>query len=139
MGVQNLLVTVKRQRISTGSALPAGASPSNRRAVHRPLSDRTLIRRPYCAFSLIKTSCSCAHEEFSGSNFTKGKQDAFNKQTKRSGCDWIHFTLASRNSDSDFAPDLFAAGLHIRILGAGSWGRGRFCEDKGNTYNIKST
>jgi ferritin-like metal-binding protein YciE len=42
--------------------------------------------------------------------------------------------LASRNSDSDFAPDLSAAWLHIR-----SWERGHFDENKGNTNNIKST
>src|SRR4029077_20224390 len=46
----------------------------------------------------------------------------------------VHPTLAARNSDSDFAPDLSAAWLHIRILG-----RGRFCQDKGNINDIKST
>jgi ferritin-like metal-binding protein YciE len=43
--------------------------------------------------------------------------------------------LASRNSDSDFAPDLSAAGLHIEILGAS-----RFTENSGanKTNDIKS-
>src|SRR6266850_5734193 len=74
-------------------------------------------------------------EEFCINKFNKGIYDAFSKKNQTSCGDWVHPTLASRNSDSDFAPDLSAAGLHIRDL----WGRGRFCENKGNTNNIKST
>ncbi len=45
--------------------------------------------------------------------------------------------MASRNSDSDFAPDLSAAGLHIKILGTS-----RFIKDSdasNNANEIKST
>jgi hypothetical protein len=43
--------------------------------------------------------------------------NAFNESNQTSGSDWIHFTLASGNSDSDFAPDLSAARLHIGLVG----------------------
>ena len=39
---------------------------------------------------------------------------------KQAGATGIHFTLASRNSDSDFAPYLSPPRLHIKTLGAGS-------------------
>jgi hypothetical protein len=73
-------------------------------------------------------------EEFRINTLTKGIWDAYSKKNQTSWGDWVHPTLVARNSDSDFAPDLSAAGLHIRILG-----RGRFCEDKANISNIKST
>jgi len=34
---------------------------------------------------------------------------------KEAGATGVHFTLASRNSDSDFAPDLSTARLHRKI------------------------
>jgi ferritin-like metal-binding protein YciE len=73
-------------------------------------------------------------KSFESITLTKIIYDAFSKKNQTSRGDWVHPTLASRNSDSDFAPDFSAAGLHIRIL------KGcRFCEDKGNANNIKST
>jgi hypothetical protein len=53
------------------------------------------------------------HEQFRINNITKGICDAFSKKNQTSRGDWLHPTLAARNSDSDFAPDLSAAGLHI--------------------------
>ena len=55
----------------------------------------------------------CAHEESSIRTSRKGNKDAFNEQNKGSRRHWVYFTLASRNSDSDIASDLSAAGLHI--------------------------
>src|SRR4029077_12679776 len=53
-------------------------------------------------------------KSFESITLTKGTCDAFSKKNQTSWGDWVHPTLASRNSDSDFAPDLSAAGLHIR-------------------------
>jgi ferritin-like metal-binding protein YciE len=96
-----------------------------------------LIRQP------STTPIVCFHQSkqvpvptksFESITLTKIIYDAFSKKNQTSRGDWVHPTLASRNSDSDFAPDFSAAGLHIRIL------KGcRFCEDKGNANNIKST
>jgi hypothetical protein len=69
-------------------------------------------------FSTINAG-SGAREAFRINNVKKGlSENVFNEQNQTSREDWIHFTLASRNSDSDFVPDLSAAGLHIKILGA---------------------
>ncbi len=96
-----------------------------------------LIRQP------STTPIVCFHQSkqlpvttksFESITLTKIIYDAFSKKNQTSRGDWVHPTLASRNSDSDFAPDFSAAGLHIRIL------KGcRFCEDKGNANDIKST
>src|SRR5882757_9063413 len=56
-------------------------------------------------------------KSFTSISLTKGIYDAFSKKNQTSWGDWVHPTLASRNSDSDFAPNLSAAGLHIRGLG----------------------
>ena len=80
-----------------------------------------LIRQP------SPTPIVCFHQSqqlpvttksFESITLTKGTCDAFSRKNQTSWGDWVHFTLASRNSDSDFAPDLSAARLHIRILGA---------------------
>jgi ferritin-like metal-binding protein YciE len=64
----------------------------------------------------------------------KGYCDAFSKKNQTSWGDRVHFTLASRNSNSDFAPDFLAAGLHINLSASKP-----LCQDRGNTNNIKST
>jgi hypothetical protein len=48
--------------------------------------------------------------------------NAFNQWNQASGCDRIHFALAPRHPDSDFASDFSVAGLHLRILRANSLG-----------------
>jgi hypothetical protein len=55
-------------------------------------------------------------KSFKSITLTKGIYDAFSKKNQTSCGDWVHPTLASRNSDSDFAPDLSAAGLYVRAL-----------------------
>jgi hypothetical protein len=55
-------------------------------------------------------------------------------QTTR--CDWIHFALAARNSDSDFAPDLSAEGLRIKMLGASSLNRKLRYEQESTVLNL---
>src|SRR5919106_3690939 len=42
-------------------------------------------------------------------------QDAANKQNQRSRSNRIHFTLAARDSNSDFAVNLSPARLHVTI------------------------
>ena len=55
----------------------------------------------------------CTTKSFESIILTNGIWDAFSKKNQTSWGDRVHPTLASRNSDSDFAPDLSVAGLHI--------------------------
>jgi hypothetical protein len=49
---------------------------------------------------------------------------------KQAGATGIHFTLATRNSDSDFTTDLSGAGLPLKL-----WERARLIENLGMSKN----